>query len=212
MPEAPPVAGPDRAFDAPPADPLRPAEPLADAVCAGVDEPDIALPTDSPITAHMAATAAAVHRRLLVASSRPTQGRRACSAVDAGTGEGGGEAGGGGGLASVPELLAAEGSEVALDAGRRVRVSWAFVGPRSVMTALLLIVSHAESTQRSWEVPRRRLGGCWDHVRTASAAGSMWRRPQAQGDWTAEFGRGRQTIDWRRVGCFFVFARLSSAA
>src|ERR1700730_14962125 len=90
VPAAPPVAGPDRALDAPPPDPLPPAEPRAEAGCAGVDERDVARPTESPITAHAAAAATAIHRRLLVASNRPTLGQRACLAVGAETGGGGG--------------------------------------------------------------------------------------------------------------------------
>jgi len=50
------------------------------------------------------------------------------------------EAGGGGGVGPVPpELPAADGSEVALDTGRPERVSWGFVGPKSLMMALLLV-------------------------------------------------------------------------
>jgi hypothetical protein len=177
VPDAPPVAGPDRALDAPPPDPLPPAEPLADAGCAGVDERDMATPTESPITAHIAAVATAIPRRLLVASNRPTLGRRACLAVGAETGKGGGEAGGGGGVAPVPpELRAAERSEVALDTGRPVRVSWGFVGPKSLMTALLLIVGHTESYAAFLGGP---LGptGMMLGSRIAGAAGSIWRPP-----------------------------------
>jgi hypothetical protein len=65
VPDAPPEAGPDRAFDPPPPDPRPPAEPLEAAVDEGAvtvadDEPQAAA---SPITVDIS-TAAMIHRLL----------------------------------------------------------------------------------------------------------------------------------------------------
>ncbi len=63
VPDAPPEAGPDRAFDPPPPDPRPPAKPLP----AAVDEGDVTVADDvpqaaaSPITADIS-TAAMIHR------------------------------------------------------------------------------------------------------------------------------------------------------
>ena len=101
-------------WTAPPADPPPPATPLADTGCAAGAEPDVARPTESPITAHIAAAAATIHRRLLFASHRRTRGRRACLPMGAEADQSGEEAGAGGGAAPVPpELSPADGSEVA---------------------------------------------------------------------------------------------------
>ena len=67
VPDAPPAAGPDRALDPPPPDPRPPAEPLLAACCATEAEADVARPTGTPITAHMAA-AATTHRLLVFQS------------------------------------------------------------------------------------------------------------------------------------------------
>jgi hypothetical protein len=115
VPDAPPAAGPDRALGALPLDPLL----LPEATAAGgaaVDEPDLAMPTESPITPHISAAAAAIHRRLLFVSNRRTFDRRAIWAAGAKTAPSGGEDGGGEGVANV--LSAGGGSEVAFDAGR----------------------------------------------------------------------------------------------
>lgn len=126
VPDDPPAAGPDRALDAPPPDPVPPATPLAVVGTAGaaVVEWDAARPTESPSTAHISAAATAIHRRLLLASNRRILGLRACSAVGEEADQSGEEAGGGGGVVPVPpELPAADGSEVVFDAGRPERVS-----------------------------------------------------------------------------------------
>lgn len=83
VPDAPPVAGPDRALDAPPPEPW----PLAAAgraavACAAVVELDVIRPAESPITAHIPAAATTVHRRLLFASNRLIVGRRCWGFVD----------------------------------------------------------------------------------------------------------------------------------
>src|SRR5438045_2008528 len=106
VPDAPPVAGPDRALDAPLADPLPP----AGTGFAAVVERDVTRPTQSPITAHTNAAATTIHR-LLFASNRRTLGRRAGMAVGAKADETGEEAGAGSGVAPVPpELPAASGA------------------------------------------------------------------------------------------------------
>jgi hypothetical protein len=86
VPTAPPEAGPDRALDPPPAAPPKPppAAPAAGATCAGVAE-DEASPTEAPTTENVnAATAAAIHRRLLFDSSRRTPDWLACPAIASG--------------------------------------------------------------------------------------------------------------------------------
>lgn len=159
VPDAPPAAGPDRALGAPLLDPPLPAEALAAAEGAADDEPDLATPTETPITPHVSAAAAAIHRRLLFASDRRTLDRRASLAVGAETAPPGGEDGRGDGVALV--LPAAGGSEVALDTGRSERDSYRSVGRKSVILALLLLDYsgiYAEGTQPSCEDPWRRLG------------------------------------------------------
>jgi hypothetical protein len=79
VPDAPPEAGPDRAFDPPPPNPGPPAEPLPAAVAEGevaVGE-DVAQAAESPITPHISA-APMIHRLLLFDSNRHTAGRRRC--------------------------------------------------------------------------------------------------------------------------------------
>jgi hypothetical protein len=66
VPIAPPAAGADRAFDAPPA-PNPPAAAGAGAALLAVAADDVVRPADTPITAHTnAAAAATIHRRLLL--------------------------------------------------------------------------------------------------------------------------------------------------
>jgi hypothetical protein len=74
VPDAPPVAGPDRALDAPP-EPIAPTTLPAAAGVAVVVERDATRPTESPITAHTSAAATAIRRRLLFASNRRNVGR-----------------------------------------------------------------------------------------------------------------------------------------
>jgi hypothetical protein len=135
VPDAPPEAGPDRALDPPPPDPLPPAEPLPGTDCPAVDvggvavaEEDMARPTESPITEQTSA-AATIQALLLFDSSRRTLGQRACSAPDAEVHlTGGGVGGGVGGAAPPPTALpATDRSDVALDTGRPGKVSSGFV-------------------------------------------------------------------------------------
>src|SRR6201995_850147 len=61
-----------------------------------------------------------------------------CSPMGAEAEQSGEEPGAGGGAALVaPELPPANGSEIALDMAPPERVSWEFVGPKSLMMALL---------------------------------------------------------------------------
>lgn len=133
VPDAPPLAGPDRALDAPPPDPVTLATPVAGPGCAAVVEEVVTRPTESPITAAIAAAATTIHRLLLFPSTRHGLGRQTWLAV--GTEADGGAAVGAGGLALAPlelpadggaaggvggfasELPAAGGSEVGVDAG-----------------------------------------------------------------------------------------------
>jgi hypothetical protein len=64
VPDAPPVAGPDRALGAASRDPLLPAMLPPGAGFAAVVERDVTMPTESPMSAHASAAAAAIHRRL----------------------------------------------------------------------------------------------------------------------------------------------------
>jgi hypothetical protein len=121
VPDAPPAAGPDRAVGALPLDPPLLLEAMAAAGGVAVDEPDLAIPTESPITAHVSAAAAAIHRRLLFAHNRSIPDRRAVWAVGAETVPSGGEDGGGD--AVVQARPAAGGSEVGFDTGRSERDS-----------------------------------------------------------------------------------------
>jgi hypothetical protein len=57
VPEAPPAAGPDRAFDPPPAGPGAPAGRLPDTGGAADAEGDVARPTESPMTGDITAVA-----------------------------------------------------------------------------------------------------------------------------------------------------------
>jgi hypothetical protein len=72
VPAAPPAAGPDRALDAPPRDPIPLA--VAGAALPAVAEEDLVRPTESPITANVSALTAAItiHRLLLLDSHRRT--------------------------------------------------------------------------------------------------------------------------------------------
>jgi hypothetical protein len=118
-PDDPPVAGPDRALD-----PAPPAARLPDAVFPVVAEGDVAgaegdvaQAAVSPITAHISA-AATIRPLFLFDSNRPTLGRRACVARGTEADESGESAGRGRGPAPAPpELPAADGPDVALDAG-----------------------------------------------------------------------------------------------
>src|SRR2546430_17376106 len=75
VPDAPPEAGPDRAF-APPAEPL-PAVAGGDVVVAE----DVPQAAETPITAHIS-PAARIHRLLLIDSNRRTPGPRSCLAAE----------------------------------------------------------------------------------------------------------------------------------
>jgi hypothetical protein len=81
-----------------------------------VAEPDVAKPTETPMTADISAAATAIHRRLLFARNLRTLGRRAGFA-----------------------LGAAVGSGVALDSGGPEGVSLGAVGSKSLMRILLLL-------------------------------------------------------------------------
>jgi hypothetical protein len=147
VPEDPPAAGPDRAFDPTPPDPRLPAAPRPGPACPDVAEEDAvvadgddeAKPTETPITAHTStAQAATIHRPFLFDSNRRSHGRRACPATIPGADESGEDAGGG-------------------------RVPAGFAGSYSFMMALLLLGSYAsclggyaESASHLCEV---RLGG-----------------------------------------------------
>src|ERR1700682_5408112 len=118
VPDAPPEAGPDRAF--PPAEPA-PAPGPDGGVAAAEDVPQAA---ERPITAHIN-TAAMIHPLLLFGSNRRTPVRRGRLAVVTEADESGEDAGGGGGATPVPpELPAAVGPDVALETGRARTVSW----------------------------------------------------------------------------------------
>ncbi|GAA1250732.1 hypothetical protein GCM10009609_12610 [Pseudonocardia aurantiaca] len=133
VPTAPPDAGPDRALDPPPPaagpPPGAPCPAVAEAAADGgaaVAEVDAAQPAESPITAH-AATAATIHRFLLVDSNRGTRGRRVCSASvtepepsDDDDDDGGG--GGGGAAPAPPDPPATGGPAGAIGTG------WGVVG------------------------------------------------------------------------------------
>jgi hypothetical protein len=113
VPDAPPEADPDRAFDPPPPDPRPPAEALPAAVADGDVAGAEAVPqAASPITAHIGA-AAIIHRLLLFDSNRGSLGRRRCMAM-------GSEADG-----SAED---AGGSDIALETGRAGTGCWGFVG------------------------------------------------------------------------------------
>jgi hypothetical protein len=145
VPDAPPAAGPDRALDAPPPDPLPPAKLPATTGLATVAERDVAKPTETPITAHIAAAVTMIHRRLLFARNCRSFGRRGCVAVGveadpSGADPSGEVAGGGGGVAPVPPAFpAVDGFEVVLDTGPLEMVSRGFVGLKSLIMALLLL-------------------------------------------------------------------------
>jgi hypothetical protein len=76
VPEAPPAAGPERAFDPPPAAPGRPVVPPPDEGCAAVLEEEVARTAESAITAH--ASAAATIQVIFFDSNRRIARKRAC--------------------------------------------------------------------------------------------------------------------------------------
>jgi hypothetical protein len=122
VPDDPPAAGPDRAFDPPPPERGPPAGPLPDASCPADAEGDVARPTESPITGTI--TAAAMIRPIFrFHSNRRTRGRRACVAAVT-TDESCEGAGGSDGAAPAwPELPTIDGVDAALETGRAGRVS-----------------------------------------------------------------------------------------
>jgi hypothetical protein len=133
--------------------------PLAATGLAAVVEREVTTPTESPITAHIAAAVTTIHRRLLFASNLRSLGRRACLALGAEADPSGEEAGGGGGVA--PEVSAGDGAEVAVDTGGPERVSSSgFVGSKSLMMALLLFGAISKVPS----VPPRTLGADCDDV------------------------------------------------
>jgi hypothetical protein len=118
VPADPPAAGPDRALDPPAAPrpgPGRPGVAEGDVAVADGDvavaDGDVAHPAESPITAHIGATAT-IHPLLLFDGDRRPFGRRACSAKVDLSGQ---DADGGAGAAPVaPELPATDGPDDAL--------------------------------------------------------------------------------------------------
>jgi hypothetical protein len=132
VPNAPPGAGADRALDAPLA-----AAALATTTWLAVAEGDVATLTERAITADISAAAAA--RPFLVpASNRRAWGRRARLATGVEVDNPGEGAGGEAGTEPAPPgLVAPDGPEVVLGTVRAERVWWRFVGPKSLMMALL---------------------------------------------------------------------------
>jgi hypothetical protein len=126
-------------LDPPPPDPKWPAELLPDAARPADTEDDEVRPrlrpTDSPITA--ISSAAATTLLLPVDSSRRTLGQRACSAILIEADRSGEDVDGLGGEAPTPsEPSVTGGPGVALEAGRAGRVSWGFVGSKSLIRLL----------------------------------------------------------------------------
>src|ERR1700712_3125260 len=113
-PDAPPEAGPDRAFDPPPVAPL-PGPGGAD-----VAEGDAPQPAESPITAQI--SAAAIIDRCLIDSHRRTPGRRASLPVTMDADRSEDASVGGRALSLRPEPSAICGDGVALAFGHAVRV------------------------------------------------------------------------------------------
>ena len=122
VPDAPPAAGPERAFDPPPADAVPAVEtfpgtdcPVVDVAGVTVAEEDATRPTESPVTKQMSA-AATIQILLRSDSCRRTLGQRVCSAMDVDVDESG--EGGNGEVLALAGPSATGCSDVALDTGR----------------------------------------------------------------------------------------------
>jgi hypothetical protein len=82
VPDDPPAAGPDRAFDPAPPEPRPPAAPpacpdVAEEDAAVADGDEVAKPTETPITAHTSTEQTAnIHRPFLFDSNRRSHGMR----------------------------------------------------------------------------------------------------------------------------------------
>ena len=136
VPDDPPAAGPDRAFEAPPADPGAPPECLPAAGGAAEAEGDDARPTESPITGLITA-AAKSNRILFFDSSDRALGRRAFVAWGAEAKQSVEDANEGGVSVASPEHPAAGRPGGALGMGPSGGVSWRVGWSSSFMMALL---------------------------------------------------------------------------
>jgi len=115
LPDAPPAAGPDRALDPLPADPVPLAAVLPDASCPADAEGEVARPTGNPISGNISAVTA-IHLPPLFDSNRRTPGGRACLAAVSEVDRSGEEADEGGGAASeLPATTA--GLDIAVESG-----------------------------------------------------------------------------------------------
>jgi hypothetical protein len=123
VPDDPPAAGPDRAFDPPPPERGPPAGPAPEASCPADAEVEVARPTDSPITGTMMA-AATIRPPFVFHNNRRTLGRRPGVAAVTRADESSEPADGSGGAAPAsPELPIVDGPDVALETGRVGRLS-----------------------------------------------------------------------------------------
>jgi hypothetical protein len=128
VPDAPPAAGPDRAFDPPPPDRGPPAGRLPDASCPADAEGEVAKPTDSPITGTMTA-AATIRPPFVFHNNRRTFCRRPGLAAVTRADESSAPADGSGGAApAAPELPIVDGPDVAIETGRVGRLSSGLCG------------------------------------------------------------------------------------